>query len=924
MRHFILTTIFSLSFLSTFAGKITGKVTDQKNGEAVIGAVVTVKGTSAGAVTDIDGNFELDAADGIYVLEVKYIGYQAKEVADVTVAGNAAAVVNITISESSATQLGDVVVRSSMKKENISSLYILQKNAAVISDGISADVIKKSPDRNTGEVLKRVSGTTIQDNKFVVVRGLGDRYNIALVDNAVLPSTEPNRKAFSFDIIPAAMIDNIVISKAATPDLPGDFSGGSINILTKETPESNFNTITIGGQYNTASTGKEFKSGYRTSTDFLGFDDGSRQLPSNFVTSKKVQSGLTNSESIAALSTLYNNYDIKKHTALPGINLQGALGRVYKMGSKGDKLGITAALTYNHTENIKSNVLRQYDGYDYTDNIYTYSTNLGALLNAAYYTGGSKIVFKSLYNRIFDDNFLYREGVNNSSSSDVRYYAFDLVQKSLLKTSLEGDHRIGKGQSKLGWLVSYNLITNNQPDQRKVSYSKFGSNDYLADNTTLGKANNRLFGDLNENIINGTLNYSVPFSLFGNKSSLKAGLFEQIRSRDFHNRYLGATLNLTTPDAETIRSRSIAELYAKELIGRGAYRLEEITGPGDEYTATANTTAGYLMLDNKLGDRFRLVWGARYESYALSLQAGDGTNVQPTWGDLLPSANFSYSLNEKSNLRASYFKSVARPELREVAPLSYYDYELNATVQGNTSLIRSQINNIDLRYEIFPAAGEIISASVFYKQFNNTLENNVNGQNSSYEISPSNYKGARNIGIEAEVRKNLGFISPNSFMKNLSFYANFAYINSEVQLDTTAFANGHSYTTRPLSGQSPYMANASIGYAAFDGKLNINVLYNRIGQRIFLIGQGRFGHVIESARNLLDFQANYNISKQSEIRLTVKDIFNNPVRLFFDQDGSGKFEKQTVSSGNIDPAKDWIYSEYKPGTTVSLSYIYKF
>ena len=923
MRYFVLVALFSLGFFSSFgAGKITGRVQDGKNGEAVIGAVINVQGSSAGTVTDMDGNFELSVENGVFTIEVKYLGYQSKEVGDVVVADNTVTL-NIIIDEAKATQLNDVVIHSSLKKENINAIYVMQKNAAVISDGISADVIKKSPDRNTGEILKRVSGTTIQDNKFVVVRGLGDRYNTAMVDNSVLPSTEPNRKAFSFDIIPSAMIDNIVISKAATPDLPGDFSGGAINILTKETPEENFNAISVGTNYNTVSTGNQFKSGYRGSMDFIGFDDGSRQLPTDFPTSKKVQAGLNQATSTSALNMLNNNYDIKTHNALPGMNGQATMGRVYKSG-KGSKFGFTAAATYSHNETIKKDVLRQYDGFDYVDNVYGYSSNLGGLLNAAYYTGGSKIVFKSLYNRIFDDNFLYRQGTNNSSSSDVRYYAFDLIQKSLLKTSLEGEHRLGKNQSKLGWLTSYNVVTNNQPDQRKVSYSKFGTNDFLADNTSLGKSNNRLFGDLNENIINGSVYYTVPFTLFENKNSIKAGVFEQYRYRDFRNRYLGATLNLTTAGSESDRQRPISTLYGKDLIDKGAYRLDEITGPGDEYTATTTTTAGYVMLDNRFSDKTRLVWGARYESYSMNLDAGDGTLVQPTWNDLLPSANFSYSLNSKSNLRASYFRSVARPELREVAPLSYYDYELNATIQGNTALSRSRVDNIDLRYEIFPGAGEILSASVFYKHFDNTIENNVNGQNSGYEISPSNYKAAQNIGVELELRKNLGFISKTSFLKNMNFYANFAYINSSVQLDTTAYANGHAYETRPLSGQSPYVINSSLGYAAMEGKLNFNVLYNRIGERIFLIGQGRFGNVMENARNLLDFQTNYVISKHSEVKLTVKDILNNKVTMYFDQDANGKFDQQKITAGTIDPSKDWIYSQYRPGTTLMLTYLWKF
>jgi len=925
MRIVSMLIVFILLNTQVFAGKIAGKITDESSGEAIIGAIVTIKNTDKGAATDVDGNYAIEVTDGTYTLEVKYVGYTGKLVDGIVVKGNQVTTANILLAEATSQTLNEVVVRTTLKKENISALYTIQKNAASVSDGISADVIKKSPDRSTGEVLKRVSGTTIQDNKFVIVRGLSDRYNTALIDNAILPSTEPNRKAFSFDIIPSAMIDNIVITKAATPDLPGDFAGGVINILTKEAPDQNYNSISIGGTYNTASTGKDFKSGYRTSTDFLGFDNGSRQLPSTFPSSAKINQGLSETESINALNSLNNDFAVRTHKAFPGMNLQGAVGRSYNMKG-GNKLGITAAVTYNHAEMIQSNLLRQYDNYDYKDNIYTYSTNIGGLLNAAYYFGKNKIVFKSLYNKIFDDNFLYRVGDNNSNSSETKFYAYDLIQKSLFKTSIEGEHQIGRGQSKFGWLASYNIITNNQPDQRKVSFSRpVGSEgDYYADNTSIGKTNNRLFGDLNEKMVTGSVYYSSPYRLF-EKSSLKIGVNIINRNRDFSNRYIGAVADIINPNTPDVRTRAIDQLYAADAINEGVYYVSTINNPGDQYKATVNTLAGYAMSDNKVSDKIRIVWGVRYESYSLKIIPSNATALNPVWNDVLPSANLTYSLNDKSNLRASYFRSVARPEMREVAPLSVYDYELNANMNGDFmgTLKRSQINNLDLRYEIFPNPGEILSASVFYKHFNSTIEYNVNGQNSNYDISVANFKNAQNIGAEFEIRKSLDFIADNDFFKDLNFYANIAYINSKVALDTVQFANGHSYTSRPLSGQSPYTINASLGYSAFDGKWNINLLYNRLGQRLYLVGQGRLGNVYESPRNLLDFQTSYNISKRSELRLNIKDLLNNAVRLYFDQDDNGKFERQDFSS-HIDPNKDWIYKEYKPGTSFSISYTYKF
>lgn len=909
-------------------GRIAGKVTDGKTGEAVIGATIVVKGTTAGTTTDVDGNFIVNTEAGTHTIEVKYIGYQGKEVDEVVVKENEVATVNITLTEVKSTRLQEVVVRSSAKKENISALYTIQKNAASVSDGISADVIKRSPDRSTGEVLKRVSGTTIQDNKFVIVRGLSDRYNVALVDNAILPSTEPNKKAFSFDIIPASLIDNIVITKSATPDLPGDFAGGVINILTKEIPEQNFNSVAIGASYNSVATGKDFKSGYRTGTDILGFDNGDRQLPSSFPTADQVQKGLSTQQSIPYLQTLNNDFGIRTHKALPGFNFQGSLGRTYSMKGNG-RLGVTAALTYSHTETVKKDLIRQYDNFDYKDQAYIYSSNLGALVNVGYSFKKSKIVFKNLYNRTFDDQFLYREGINYGNTADVRYYAYDLIQKSLFKSSLEGDHQLGKG--KLGWLLSYNIITNNQPDQRKVSYGRnLGTNNpFAADNTTLGRANNRLFGDLNENIYNGGLNYSMPFK-FLDKSSFKVGVFSQYRTREFKNRYIGAVLDQSYPDAQNIRTRPVDQLYTPDLITNGAYYLNDLTAPGDRYDATAITNAAYGMLDNKITENFRVVWGVRFESYDLNLKAGATSTtrqeIDRTWNDVLPSANFTYSLNDKSNLRASYFRSVARPELREVAgDLFYYDYELNANFTGNYALERSRIHNADIRYELFPGAGEIFSVSAFYKYFDKTLENQVYAAGSSYEIKPYNYKSATNIGVELEVRKNLAFIAQNSFLKNMNFYVNLAYINSKVGLEgQDRFVNGHEIDSRPLSGQSPYVVNTSLGYSALKGKLNFNVLYNRIGQRIFLVGQGRLGNVYEMPRNLMDFQASWNVSDKSEFRVNVKDIFNAPVKFYFDQDANDKFGGVNFENGVINSGEDWILQRYRTGTTFSLTYSYRF
>lgn len=911
-------------------GKIQGTVADSSSAETLIGVTVSLypKGKTtqiSGSLTDVDGHYAFEAEAGQYEIEVKYMGFQTQRITDITVVNGKTSKVDISMSDKANTELDEVVIQSSLKKETVNALYTMQKNAVAVSDGISADVIKRSPDRSTGDVLKRISGTTIQDNKFVIVRGLSDRYNSALVDDAPLPSTEPNRKAFSFDIIPANMIDNIIITKSGTPDLPGDFAGGVINILTKEVPEENFNNISIGTGINTVSTFKTFKSGYRSPTDFLGFDNGMRQLHPQFPTSAGINSLNPNKpeQSIPYLNALNNDFGIREHKALPALNLQGSLGRIYDL--KGNRrFGVTAAVTYSHSENIKPNVLRQYDNYDYTDNIYNYSTNIGGLLNFGYYVGKSKFTLKTLYNRIFDDNFLMREGQNYGSSKDVNYYAYDLVQKSLFKTTLNGTTQIGNKDAKIDWLVSYNYIGNNQPDQRKVSYGRAtGTTDpYVAELTSLGKSNSRLFSDMGESVVNAAVNYIQPFK-FLEKSSLKIGAFGQYRKRNFDNRYLGALINTNKDGYDAILQRPIATLFGQDAINNGYYTIADQTGDGDHYDAKAKTMGGYIMMDNKITDNFRAVWGARLESYNVTLNTLTKTEADKTWTDILPSVNLTYSLNSQSNLRASYFRSVARPEFRELTNLGYYDYELSATILGNPDLQRTSINNFDLRYEWFLGKGEIFSASVFYKGFSNTLENNVNGQNSSYDIKPSNYDKATNVGVEMEIRKNLGFINQNSSVfKNLNFYMNVAYIHSVV--NDSFFIGSKLYTSRPLSGQAPFTLNASLGYSLMEGRLNLNVLFNRIGQRLYLIGGDRLGNVYESPRNVLDFQASFAVSKRSEFRLNVKDIINNAALFYFDQDVDKKFTGSAFQDGTIAPNKDWILQQYKPGRGISLTYAYKF
>ncbi|RZK92326.1 MAG: TonB-dependent receptor [Pedobacter sp.] len=914
-------------FLSAAAyaqtGKISGVVSDNKTGETLIGVTIKIKGTTKGVSTDVDGKYTLQAmANGKYVLEFSYIGYQTKEISDIEVKAPAVTNLSVTLSEASGQNLGEVVVKASFKQESINTLYAQQKNSALISDGISSEQIKKSPDRNTSDVLKRVSGATIQDNKFVIVRGLSDRYNTATLDNSTLPSTEANKKAFSFDIVPSNLVDKITISKTATPDLPADFAGGAVQIVTKDIPDQNFLSFGVGYGYNSQSTFKDFLATKKNAQNYLGFEDGSKQLAENFPSSEQVAKGtLTNSKSIAALKSLPNDLSVKNRSALPTQNYQLSLGRV-KHFESGNTFGALISATYRNAQTINQDVERNFYVYNYLDNQYKFSTNLGGLANFAYSFGKNKISFKNIYNRNYDDTYAERTGIKDGNSLN-RFYAFDIMQKSLFKTTLEGDHQIGEGNNKLKWTASYSNISNNQPNQLKINYTKplAAQNDpsvlYQANITSLGKDNTRLFSDLNENIYAGDVNYSTPFKLFDASSTFKVGLGSQYRDRNFTARFIGAELITNNPALQTqIRSLPVDQIFSQSLFDSGAYRLAEVGGELDSYKANSFTNYGYLMLDQKFGENFRAVYGARVESYNVKVMSISKTYVDDSQVDVLPSVNLTYSLTKKANLRASYYRTLARPEFRELSLSSYYDYELLGNITGNPNLKRSLIDNADIRYEIYPEAGQLFSVSAFYKHFTNAIESYRYDVLSTPDVSFFNTPKAYTYGLEFEGRKNLNFIGESNLFKNTIAYVNLSLIKSKV---TNPTDQNYIDKTRPMVGQSPYVINAGLQHSALDNKLNFNILYNKIGRRIVQASGINFPSTWENPRDVIDLQVSYKVLKsKGEFKLNAGDILNQRSIIYFDYNGDKKY------NGSVGNGGDETFSSYKSGTNISLSFNYTF
>lgn len=953
LKKAFITLLFVVMGATVFAqgtGKISGTVSDKKTGETLIGVSVKIAGTTKAVGTDVEGRYVIGGlAAGKYTLEVSYISYAKKNITDIEVKDGVATSVNVILEEASAT-LNQVVITASFKQESVNTLYASQKNSASISDGISADVIRKSPDRNTGEILKRVSGTSVQDNKFIVVRGLSDRYNNAMLNNAPLPSTEADRKTFSFDVIPSAMVDNIVISKTATPDLPGDFAGGAIQIKTKDFPTAKTLEINYGVGYNSISTFEDFYGNKRSGLDFLGFGADRYQMPKGIPSTASRYQDLNIDQKVEASKRFTNTWGTKKlGVALPIQNLQFVYGNSYNQ-KNGSKLGLILAATYRNSATISEQIRNDFndiqigdsrgiDFFGYNDKFYNFSTSLGLMGNVAYIKNGNKLALKTNFNQNFEDNSLVRTGFSDERDYDKQVSQQEIVQKTLLSTVLEGEHLLNKTrQSKLNWNISYSLFSDDQPDLRRIAYSRvYGSNDpFLADIPSIATptTGGRFFSDLNENIYGATVNYTHPFKWLNNSQILKFGALKQYKERKVDSRSLGYRNNFTSvSESSAIRVLPVDQVLSDMYMARDRFYLDDVTNPFSKYTGKGDLNAGYAMMNAILAEKFKATFGLRVENYIETLTNDDrnqnANEVKNNYTDFLPSVNLTYELNKKTNLRLSYSNTLARAQFRELAPFSFYDFVTGVTKIGNPNLKRTTINNFDIRYELYPSAGQLISVSGFYKRLNNAIENYyISGSTAaSKTISFLNAPTANVYGAEIEIRKDLSiFNSESSFLKNLVFSANASIIKSEIDFsgsdaDILSIVNND----RPLQGQSPYIINTGLTYNSPESGWATTLLFNRIGRRIAIVGLGQvvgndfhesYPDIYENPRNLLDFQLSKKVIKsKGEIKLNVGNILNSDGIMYQDVNKDKKYNNNTT---------DQLINKITYGTNVTLSFGYKF
>lgn len=942
MKAIITLFLISLS-VSAFAqdknsGAIQGKVTDGKTGETIPFATVELIQTGSKTQSDLEGVYKFGKLpQGKYNIKVETSEFPSITITDIEVVNNTVTIIDVSLNDTVAAAIeGEVVITARRNRESVNDLYLKQRTASNFSDGIPAEVIRRSPDKTAGDALKRISGASIQDNKFAIIRGLNDRYNAAYLNGGPLPSSESDRKAFSFDIFPANMLDNIVISKTATPDQPAEFAGGIISINTKNVPEKKFYSLTVGGGYNTITTFKEQQSYEGGKTDWLGVDDGTRKMPSQIPSLVNFPININDQATLA--QQFSTNWALVDKKFAPNYNLQFAMGFNPKI--KGRELGIISSITYNRTFNYNETTRKSYANSqdptitsglesNYLDKNNSEQVLGGALLNLSYKLNeNNRLSFKNIYSINSDDRLINRTGEKDPQDNNptlIRSNARWFTSNNIYSGQLNGEHLLKTSKLRIDWLVSYSNIKRTIPSLNRSIYSRYKfitdptdpnslDTTYVANisSTSIGPSfgGGMFFSENNENSSSARVDFTYPMLLFKTvKTDFKVGAMAQLRNRDFQARQLGYTKYeisggdiifdeslLYLPETEIFAPENMGLITAPSggNLGVGGFKLTDGTKRTDSYKASSNLAAAYLMLDNRiklenrLKSELRFVWGVRAEYFNQILTAlrDDNTElkINTTKLDILPSLNFIYSITKRQNARFSYSQTLNRPEYRELAPFAFYDFNTNFLLSGNDSLLRASIQNLDLRYEFFPGRGQILSGTVFYKHFTNPIEQ-ITRSDVSNEISYRNVPTAQNYGIEIEARSLVSSIlhaDTNSFFEQLTIYSNLAIIRSTVDVSEII---GASSDSRPLQGQSPYVFNAGLYYNNVRYNWNATISLNRVGPRIAIVGNVNEPDLWENSRTFLDFQVSKSFwDNRAEFKLNVANILAQK-QVFYQNNG---------------------------------------
>jgi len=921
------------------SGTIRGKIIDASTGEPLIGANVFITGTTLGTITDFDGNYSLANLDpGIVSVTASYISYESYVVDEVEVPAGEVVVINANLNLSTQ-QINEVVVTARQREQTEAAVLILKKKMPSVLDGISSQQISRLGDSDAASALKRVTGVSVEGGKYVYVRGLSDRYTTTTLNGAQIPGLDPEKNSVQMDLFPSTIIENLMVYKTFSPDLPGNATGGLVNIETKDFPERFTMQFSAGLGYNPqANMRNDFLSYKGGSKDWLGMDDGTRAIPVEvnaltedgqlpFIytgsdeTLGKISRGFNKSmDNSYSNSFLDQSYSFSTGNRVSlfgrdlGFNLSANYSKEYEMytGGRDEKYTVTSP----DSPAAKRMV---------SDDLGTENVIWSGLANLSYKINSNHMIgITAMRNQSGVKSSRYNIGVaSDPDAVSIIEQKLGWLERSITSLQMKGKHVItAAGNGKIDWMGSYTLATQDEPDLRFffMDYETDEANgEFTNYEVRLNNLPARFYREMQETNLDLKLNYSQPFEMAGRKAKLKLGAsyIDKERFSD-ENKFV-----IKRQGAIDFDGTSLDYLKDENLLYPNNFRIvyyenSLLTDDINSYQGMETVTAGYGIIDLPVTEKIRVIAGARYEysdiyvenrvdTVAYPNDADDYENGGFSEGDLLPSFNLVYNFHEDMNLRLGYNKTVARPVFRELAPYASYDYKAGLRKIGNPDLKKTNIDNIDFRLEWFVRPGELISVSAFYKYFQNPIELRDKEQAANPEIHFENIEDSRLYGLELELRKRLDFIE---VLKDFTFGTNVTLVKSIVHEDSTRLASARMVDpewaeTRPMFGQSPYVVNTYLNYHNFEKGWDVNLGFNVSGEKLILVNKAATPDVYEQPFPIMDF----NVSKQFKNGINIKFSADNLLNPYFEQTYS--FENSTG-----------YFRKFKMGRSFSLTLSY--
>ena len=887
------------------AGRIVGRVVSSQTAEPLSSAQVylaEVTEGSVGGLSAVNGRYVLrDVPSGRHSVTVQLIGYATKTITDVEVSPGITTTLDVTLDQQ-AIELTEITVTSMAERSSTTALLTERRLSVVVSDAIGAEQISRSPDGDAAAALKRVPGLSVIDGKHAYVRGLGDRYTQTTLNGAPLASPEPDKKVIPLDVIPSGLLESIVTSKSYSPDQPGDYAGGLVQLRTRDFPSNMIFNVSASGEWNSVATFQNRLAYAGGGLDFLGFDDGTRNVPSLIPRDVRVTSSNFSDQQLQDIGRAFQGEWGPTSRDLP---LNGgfgvSFGDDYDIGQD-QRLGFIASANYSSSQSVQADVIERVFNAsgvadpeaDYRGEVADHSVTIGGLLNVTYQPRPTdQLKLATVYNHGSNDVSRVLEGFNLDKNTNIRNLRIQFLEQTLFNTQLEGEHLFDfLGDATFRWRGAYTRASRYEPSTREALYEEDTDGAYRF--TTTVQSGSVFHQDMVDQGFNGGTSIKFPFEFRDASAALTLGGSMERKDRDTYTRRFRFD---PFSGSGSLVDQSVRELGPNELFGAGSsyidpagFRIQEATFNPDNYQGVQNLEAGYAMLEFEPLERLRLSGGARFEHSVQTVDPVDifRTGLLPTGSadlrssDILPALNATVTLNERMNVRASASRTLARPQLRELAPFSFADYAGGYLVLGNPDLDITRVTNLDLRFEWFRSARSVFAVSTFFKDFEAPIEDAVL-PGTELKKTWVNAAGGTNYGVEFEMRTPLDVLSES--LADVSFNSNLTLVKSEMQSGGSVdiYFEGSGSTQllieerdRPLQGQSPYVVNLGLTWAPTGGA-SASVLFNRFGERIDAIGALALPDVYESARNQLDAVVEWPLMSGWKAKVAASRLLGNVV-----------------------------------------------